>query len=394
MIVYNMQWVDALNVSREAKRWHASEIISIEQYAAIKMRFMTPLYTPNLFIRIVLFFFTYIALSGVYGIAFMAVGSAGERGMGIFWTIVGLISFVALEGLVKQKNLYKSGIDEALLYASLSLTIGGLIWLYLDLASETKHWVIPWLIALPFLLWGVVRFADRLVTAAAYVCLLGVIFTPLFEAGPAAKAFLPFVGMAVGLVSYVLTRNYKDDDELRPYEKCLYVVELIALATFYCAGNYYVVREMSVSLLNAPVPEGKDIPLAFLFYALTALTPLAYVVRGLMVRDHLLLRVGLIAAIVSVLTFRYYFHVIPPDVALTVAGLALFLIAVGALRHLKARRDGYTDKHLLKEKLKGLDAEALLVAQTLGASPQAQSTEKKFEGGGGEFGGGGTSGGW
>ncbi len=394
MIIHNTQWLDSLHTSREAKRWHASDIISIDQYAAIKAKFLTPLYTPNLFIRMVLFFFTYIALSGVYGMAFMVVGLAGDRGISIFCLVVGIISFVVLEALIKQKNLYKAGIDDALLYASLGFSIGGLVWIYLDTGTGARDWVIPWILPLPFLLWGVVRFADRIVTIAAYVCILGAIFTAMFEAGPLAKAILPFVAMAVALVSYFLSRKGKDERALKPYEECLFVLEILALATFYWAGNYLGVRMGNELLMEGVIPEGQDMPFAWLFYVFTALTPIVYIVRGLMVRDHLLLRAGLITAVLSVLTFRHYFHVLPPDVALTLAGLALSLVAVAAIRNLKTRIDGFTDKHLLKEKLKGLNAEALVIAHTLGASPQVQAADKKLEGGGGEFGGGGTSGNW
>ncbi len=394
MIAYDTEWLDALQTSREAKQWRTSSIISDDQYAAIKAKCTTPLYTPNLFIRIALFIFSYIALSGFSGMVFLFVTLIGERGLGVVGILVGVALSVALELLVKHRHLYKAGIDDALLYTSLGFTIGGAVWLYLDMAAGTTFWVIPWLIALPFLVWGVVRFADRLVTAAAYICVLGIVFTPLLESGPVGKSILPFAAMAAAMIAYVLARRNKAKEVLHPYEDCLFIVELLALATFYAAGNYYVVRELNQVLMNITIAEGEDISLAFLFYALTALTPLAYVVRGLIIRDHLLLRTGLIAAVLSVLTFRYYFHVIPPEVALTIAGIVLFVLAMAATRHLRTRRDGYTDKHLLHEKLKGLDAEALLVAHSLGASPQAQPVEKKFEGGGGEFGGGGAGGKW
>ena len=390
MIAYNPRWLDALHISREAKRWRAGEIISARQYAAIKTQFTTPLYTPNLFIRVVLFFFTSIALGGVYGMLVVVVGRAGALAFGS--VIVGLAALVALEALVKGRHLYQSGMDDALLYAALLWSIGGVIWLYLGSAPWTRDGVVPWLLALPCLIGGAVRFADRAVTAAAYVCTLAIALTPLFDVGPAARGSLPFVAMAVAVISYALTRRYREKEILWPYESCLSTVGCVALATFYGAGNYLVGRRASVLLMQTVIPEGQAMPAAWLFYALTALTPVAYIVAGLVVRDHLLLRAGLIAAVLSVLTVAYDLQIWRPEVTLTGAGVALFLIAVGSTAHVKTRRDGYTAKRLLEEALKGLDAEALAVAQTLGGSPQPG--EKGFEGGGGKFGGGGTSEKW
>ncbi|MBX2991105.1 MAG: hypothetical protein KF749_08055 [Bacteroidetes bacterium] len=390
MIIHNMEWVRKLRVVREVKQWLSSGIISTAQYDAIKTAYTTPLYTPTLFIRIVLFVFTCIALLGVYGIIFLAVSPTKDSAFAFFFVVTGVLSFVAMETVVKQRKFYEAGIEEALLYAALGLTIGGVVLLYTDATYAPRPGVVPWIIALPFLMFGAMRYADRLVTAAAYLCALAVLLVPLAEGGPVAKAVLPFVAMAAAALTYVLVQKYGKRKSLEPWKECLFVVELLALVAFYCGGNYFVVREGNEILMGAPIPEGKDIPLAFLFYALTILTPVVYVVRGLMIRDHLLLRTGLLAAVASVLTFRYYYAVVPPETALTIAGAALFVIAALSIRYLKTDRNGFTHRNILKEKLKDVNVEGLLISQTLGPAPQAV----KKESGGGEFGGGGATGNW
>lgn len=392
MIIYNPQWLEWLHISREAKLWHTNSIISDEQYQSFQTRFKTPLYTPNLFIRITLFFFTWIALAGAYGMMFIIVSSSSQTITSFFLIFTGMATFVAQEFLVRQRHLYQSGIDEAFLYVALFSTIGGVVGLYLESAGDAIHWTLPWLMGLPFLVWGAVRHADRLVTMAAYVCVLGIAVTLSIEIGALTKATLPFVTMIIAVLSYFLAQIYSRKKELQPWRECIFMVELLSLATFYCAGNYYVVREGNSVLMNVTLPDGEHIPMAFLFYAFTVVTPIAYVIRGLIIRDYLLLRTGLIAAVVSILTFRYYFHLIPLEVAITFAGAVLFLTALFTLRYLKNEPNGLIGKHLLKERPKGLDVEAFAISQMLGnASPES---EKKFEGGDGRFGGGGASNQW
>jgi len=390
VIIYDPRWLEALGDAREAKRWRASGIISEPQCAAIAARFTTPLYAPTLFVRIALFFFAAIAVGGLYGMVVIAGGFSGRR-LAIFTVLCGALALVALDAIVGRRHLYQSGIDEALLYTALCFTAGGLVWLYLD-ASVAGPVAIRWLIALPFLVWGALRFADRLAAAAAYFCALGVLLAPLMEGGGVARAALPFATMAIGLLSYVLARAGADQSAWRPYAGCLLVVEALGLATVYGAGNYFAVRKANQWLMGELIPDGGVMPppLGFLFWAFTALTPVAYAVRGVLIRDRLLLRAGLVTAAFSVLTFVYYVPVAPAEVTLTAAGAALLLIAIAATRHLRTRRDGYTDKNLLAERLSLADAEALVTAHALGA-PAPVSAQPE---GGGTFGGGGASEKW
>ncbi|MDL1892712.1 hypothetical protein FBQ87_07455 [Sphingobacteriales bacterium CHB3] len=391
MIIYDMRLVEKLQVAREAKQWRNSGIIPSNQYDAIKAAYTTPLYSPTLFIRIVLFVFACIALAGVYGIVFLIVSPDHDTTFAALLVVVGGLSFFVLERVVKTRQLYKAGIEEAMLYVALFLTIAGIVWLYLEATSPPRTGVVPWILALPLLIWGAVRFADRLVTAGAYICALAVVLVPLSESGPVTRSLLPFVAMLLGLGSYFLVRKYSGKKFLEPWKDCLFVIKMLSLAVLYCGGNYFVVREGNAALMGYEIPEGGNIPFAFLFYILTALIPVAYIVRGLMIRDHLLLRTGLIAAVVSVLTFRYYFHVVAPEVALTIAGAVMFLAAMFSLRFLKTDRNGFTHRNILKEKLKDLNAEGLLISQTLGPAPQPAAKPPQ---GGGEFGGGGTTGSW
>jgi len=252
--------------------------------------------------------------------------------------------------------------------------------------------LLPAIIALPILSAATIRYADRLAALAAFGCLLWLFIYPMIDGAPLAQALLPFVLMHVSLVSYLAASRLGQRMEFANWTKPLTILEIASLVTFYLSGNYLIVRESTVSLLKMDISEGSNIPFALLFYSLTIGIPIAYVAIGLRKKDSILIRVGLLAGAFSAFTFRYYFSLGHPEVVLTLAGIILITVAIFVIRYLKTVRNGFTHERLLAKKFENLDAEMLVVSQTLGATPQ-QAAEG-FKGGGGEFGGGGTTEKW
>ncbi len=391
MILFNKKWLEDQAIVEEAKRWHASGMISNDQLQTIKTHYDTPLYTPTLLIRILLFIFTYIALSGIGGIFLITLEHAGDTALASTAIIVGILFLALLEHIIPDRKLYKSGFEEAVLYMSLWGIIGGFLGLYFEASSRSPHEIIPWIIPIPFLLWGVFRFGNCVATAAVYICILVIVIvtTRMFITINA----LPFSVMIFSALSYVCARIYKPHPSAQVYQDCLFVIEALSLATFYAGGNYFVVYEGNklLRLTDFVGNEGSHL-LVFIFSTFTLLIPLIYILRGLIIRDHLLLRMGLVTSVLSALTFRYYFHIISPEAALTLSGLTLFLIAVGTTRFLKTERKGFTAKNILVEKSKGANVEGWLIVSTLNTASTTHA--KPFEGSGGKFGGGGTGGNW
>jgi len=62
---YNIQWVYNLAVIKESKRWAKHNFITTEQFAKISIEYITPLYHPNLIIRILLFIATLLPFRDV-----------------------------------------------------------------------------------------------------------------------------------------------------------------------------------------------------------------------------------------------------------------------------------------------------------------------------------------
>ncbi|HET6272326.1 MAG TPA: hypothetical protein VFG32_05060 [Bacteroidota bacterium] len=391
MLAYPTSWVESVATTKEAKRWLGSGIITDDQYKAIRARYTTDVYHPTLFIRIALFFFTYLCVGAAYGLLFLFIDTASVAGVSVMMVILGAMSYGALEGIISQKRLYQAGIDDALLYASLGMMVGGVIGLAFAVSDDLPSFV-PCLLALPFLVWGSVRFADKVASAGAFVTAMLIPVLPLLDAGPTAKALTPFIVMGLSVPFYFITRKLQGDARCGHWRDCLKVVELLSLATFYLGGNYLVVREMSENLMMVHIGEGGDIPWAMVFYVLTVVIPCVYIGRGLVLRDHILLRIGLLAAAFSVVTFKVYFSLGHPEIILTLGGGALMLMAFLGIRFLRTPRNGMTHQNLLTNKLESLDVEAALLAQTMGSTPH--HGEKQFKGEGGKFGGGGTTGDW
>jgi len=121
MLAYNSKGIESLEVSQAAKRWLESRIISPEQYQNIKSAHAAPLYTPNIFVRIGLAIFTTICVGGFVALFGLMFTSGGDSGISMWFITMGVCCAIGLELLIRNKNLYCAGIDDALLYTSIGL---------------------------------------------------------------------------------------------------------------------------------------------------------------------------------------------------------------------------------------------------------------------------------
>jgi hypothetical protein len=237
------------------------------------------------------------------------------------------------------------------------------------------------------LAFGAVRYADKLVTVFAFLCLLAVVFLTVAKIGPAGEALLPFVLMAFSGVGYALLRRLRGKAGLRLWEDCLRVLEVLCLLSFYVAGNYFVISELSEAWFGAA-----SVPLALVFYGFTAVVPVLYIVFGLRQRDRVLLQAGMALLVLSVLTFRYYFSLGHPEILVTVAGAGLVGFAYVVIRLLKRGDLPFTYTQDAEEPEEGQELESFVVNETFAKSVQGPAPVGENPFGGGQFGGGGSTG--
>ncbi|MFZ2906614.1 MAG: hypothetical protein WAZ98_10470 [Cyclobacteriaceae bacterium] len=384
---YNETDLYNLHVIKESKSWMKHTFISAEQFQKIGEAFKSPLYHPNLIIRVLLFIATLFALSGVTGLFTLFIVSIdeSERFISIACIFYGIASFVFLEKLfIGQNRHYKSGVNEALIYHACGFTIGGL----LGVSDFNEH--LGFLGCLIVLSFAAIRYLDLLCTIAATLTFAGFIFYEFYNIGGIFQQTIPFVFILFFTPLYFFIRKLKKQEPLKFWHQNLFIIESLSLLFIYAAGNYLVVRELSAELMNLYLEEGSDVPFAFIFYGLTVLIPITYLYFGIKTKNIVLLRVSLIVLAFSVFTFKYYFSLGHPEITLTVAGLALLAISIALTNYLKIVRNGFTRENLLTEKWSNMNAEAFIISQTMGGNQV--TAKEQFKGGGGGFGGGGASG--
>jgi hypothetical protein len=388
MIAYNPTWLRNVGITKEAKAWSEHEIISADQYAMIKTSYPSNFYHPNLIIRILLFIATLVALAGATGLFALIFSGIIFEGDGapIMFTIYGIASWVILElFFIKQKHHYKSGVTEGLLYHSAGFVVGGLA----GTTNFDEHFSLVLILIVSAV--AIVRYADLIATVFFIGSFAGIIFLEMYKIGGVAQHLIPFAFIIVFTTAFLVVRKFKEKRALTHWTDCMTLTEVLCLLLVYAAGNYLVVRELSVSMLDLYIEDGQDIPFAFIFYALTVIIPLTYLFFGIRNKDIILLRVSLLVLAFSVFTFKYYFSLGHPEITLTLAGIIMITVAFGLFRYLRAPKRGFTRENLLGEKWAGANPEAFVISQTLGGNKMPEGAQV---GGGGQSSGGGSSDAW
>jgi hypothetical protein len=383
---YNENWLKNLSIIKEAKRWRDEDLISKEQLTSIREAYVSSFYHPNVMIRILLFVATLIALAGVSGLlALMFLDGGAENVIAALCLIYGLGSFLFLDVVfIGKNNHYKSGVTEALLYHCIGFTIGGFAGLY-----EFENILLTIVICFLVFSFSAFRYIDLISTICAVLSFAGIVFYIPYEAGETIRQVIPVVFIIVFTPLYFLVKGIKKKPSTDVWTGPLILVESLCLLFIYAAGNYLVVRELSVALMNLSLEDGQDIPLAFLFYALTIIIPITYLYFGIKNKDIILLRVSLVVLAFSVFTFKFYYSTGHPEITLTLAGVVLLTVSLYLFRYLKVPKNGFTRETILKEKWANMNVEAFIISQTLGGN--AVTTTENTGGGGGGFSGGGST---
>ena len=392
---YPPEWADHDALRAAVHRWQRRGLLTAEQQAAIHAAHPVAYVRPLLFLRVGLFIATWLGVGSVAG-SLVAI-TQFDGGVAPYCLVVLAGALLVLELVIRNNRHYHSGVDNALLYAALCAWGGLVFYVLYQLAPLALRG--DWLLGGPVLWLGLLlllaaqvvallRYADPVVAVATFgtalVLLVSVVLTTSL-----GFLLLPFAVMAAAAGLHIWLRKLEARPDYFYYRSCLLVLRTLALAVIYLAGNYLVLREGQAELLDKyHTGPSAQIPLAWLFYASTAIVPLAYIGLGLRRHDRLLLSLGVLALAFSLFTLRYYHAVLPPELAATFGGLLLIALTLAALRYLRTARHGFTaaadDAHNPHFNL-----ESVITAQTahVPAAPEAG-----FQFGGGQSSGGGAEG--
>jgi len=386
MIAYNINSLDNIYIHQQVDEALHEKCIEKEEMDTCKKHYLIGFYMPNFFIRLGLFLLTiiiFIFTFGFFALLFFSTGST-DTSFGVMCVFFGLIAYGALEFMIR-KNHFRSGVDDALLWITATLIVAGL-----NLAtgiSSLGNVVLIFIIAFYLSL----RFIDAVMSAVSCLACLAVFFFSYTKMGPAAKASVPFLIMITSAIIYFLTNKEAGRDKFLHYANCFLLIKISALLCFYLAANYYVVREMSNAMFDLQLKEGESIPFGWIFWILTILIPLIYIARGIQKRDPVLLRVGLVLIAAIIFTVRYYYHILPLEIAMITGGIIMIGIAYVFIQYLKKPKYGFSSSESgVYDFMNITQVESIIISEIGGPVQQPAIPQTKF--GGGSGGGGGAGG--
>ena len=382
MLAYNKTTLENLAIHEAAEEAADVNLISAQKENEIKIHYPIDLYSPNIFVRIGLGLLT----------IFIVLSSAGLIGLMtnfesptfiLFLFAAG--SFAMLTYMTATKKHFNSGVDHILMAATIIfLTAAFLQMLPLHINDNILASAVICIISLCFFL----RFADSIMAIVSFGAVVVLMLNISLYFGAASGMLLSFAVMAFTAILYFVLQNNKSNRLTIYYSKPILVLQLLALATFYIAGNIYVVTEFLKEFL--PGAGSTSLPLWFRYFlwAFTALVPIVYIITGIKYREVMLCRIGIASVAISILTYRYYYSILPAEAAMILAGSIVCTCSYLLTKYLKQPKGGFIFKDIQRRKKDTANLVGVIIAETFGQRETSLQQETTF--GGGSFGGAGA----
>jgi hypothetical protein len=389
MKAYNETWIRNREIVRQSESWCRRNLLTNEQMEIVRRTYPVGFQQTNGYIEIGLFLFTTVTILGVYLLVSTffptLVNTKGASSMFnlTFGVLVAGLGWL----LIRQRQLYHNGIDNAFVVMQTGFLVFGLNQLVPPGLSLATHC----LISLPLLLLMLWYYGDTLIAFFTVATIYALVFDWLLDLS-GGRAALPFVMMALSAAIYALARLANQKLSQTPYyADCISLVQWCALIALVASSNYFVAREINRLLLK-PIPaEAPELSLAFLFWVFTFCIPGAYLQLGLARKNRMLIILGGLGLVGAVITLHHYLQWVSLNVALIAGGLMLIGFSITIIQYLRQPRRGFTDvpdDDSPDEFF--LSPEVLAAAQAVTGAPHSHNDNVKF--GGGNFGGGGVSG--
>ncbi|AFK04619.1 hypothetical protein Emtol_3491 [Emticicia oligotrophica DSM 17448] len=380
MKAYNETWVDNISYRKTVDDWYSRNLISSIQHQKAYDTLPIGFHQSNVFIKIGLFLFTCIVASAALGfisLFLLEILSDTTFSYSVISLLYAFVFLFFLEYFIKKNSFYRSGVDNALLYATICAFFVAIIG-FLEINIPIWSYC---LIAVIILLPALIRYADPLVALGLYLSLIGLCFFSITQYN-LGKTIIPFVIILVSGALYLTNDFWAKKVQNYYYQDCQTIIEVLTLITFYLGGNYFIVREGNAFLNDLDVSV--QITFAPLFCIFSTIIPILYIIWGLFKHNRSMLVVGMAALGFAIFTFRFYNSFIPIQWALCIGGSLLICLCIIAIRSLKAAKFGITSEAIGVNELKNL--EAFIVNQAL----QQPTQPNKVQFGKGDFGGGGS----
>jgi uncharacterized membrane protein YgcG len=396
--IYTESSEETLRARKLLTQWTGDGSLSKEQYQHLEQDTVSDLRITNIFLRLVLFFFTMIGVAAAVALFFtIFLSRPSQQTTGIFLLIFAAVSYPAAEVAVTQARLYRYGIEEALAVCSVAFLCIGLDLFFfsgIPHSSREIQFVVPAVGAIASL-WIWYRFNLWYAFPAAMIF---AIFLPGYWT-PSHSAQHVFISVlyAAGLICIAPIRSRHRFD---------YLEDAYSLSEAFLWLGIYLIFNLKISALSLPSQWWSNtrtasefaVPFYWTTWVLIWCLPPLILARGVRQKDRLIIAVGAITTVLTLVTNKPYlgwqrqtWDPILLGIALT--GVALFLrrwlaLGPGGVRHgFTAARLSGKDKHAMSV---GSAVLGLITPQSI--TPTPQPTKPDFRFGGGGSGGGGASG--
>jgi uncharacterized membrane protein YgcG len=396
--IYTESSEETLRARKFLRQWTGDSYLSKEQYRRLEQDTVSDLRTTNIFLRLVLFFFTMIGVAGAVALFFaIFLSRPSQQTTGIFLLIFAAVSYTAAEVAVTQARLYRYGIEEALAVCSVAFLCVGLDLAFFSgvpYSSREIQFVIP-AVGTIASLWIWYRFNLWYAFPAAMIF---AIFVPAYWT-PSHSAQHVFISVfyAAGLICIAAVRSRHRFDFLE---------DAYSLSEAFLWLGMYLVLNLKISALSFPPHWWRNarpasefaVPFYWTTWVLIWCLPPLILTSGVRQKDRFIIAVGVITTVLTLVTNKPYLgwqrHTWDPILlGLALTGVALFLrrwlaLGPGGVRHgFTAARLSGKDKHTMSV---GSAVLGLITPQSI--TPTPQPTKPDFRFGGGGSGGGGASG--
>jgi uncharacterized membrane protein YgcG len=398
--LYSASSEETLRARKLLTNWAGEGLLTKAQYQLLEQETVSDLRTTNIFLRLVLFFFTLISVGAAVALFFVVfLSRPSAQTDGFFLLMFAAVCYAAAELTVSLARLYRYGIEEALAVSSVGfLCVGMQAALFNGSPYSPQPHAAQFLVPAAgavFSLWIWRRFG---LSYAFLAAMIFVIFLPgYWTSSHSAQHLIVAAFYATGLISVGAVRSRHRFD---------YLDEAYSLVEAFLWLGIYLAINLKLSPLDMPAHWWSDTRAASEFarpfywgtWVLIWCLPPIVLARGIRQKDRFVIAVGAIVATLTLVSNKPYLgwqrHTWDPMfLGILLTGVALFIrrwLARGpsGIRHgFTAGRLSGKDKHWMNA---GSTVFGLLSPHS--TAPGAQTSNPDFRFGGGHSGGGGASG--
>ncbi|MEO6290707.1 MAG: hypothetical protein ABIO76_12335, partial [Ginsengibacter sp.] len=328
MGAYKRQDLFNRQVQEESLDEYRKGTLSQESYSRILLSYPEKLYTPNFFIRIALGLLTCVALlfsSGFFGLLLATGGMAGA----IFYCfLMGITYYFVLEMFIKKKRFFNAGVDNVLMVVVIGFILSAFL-----INNFNESFILLSVVVTILSFYMAARFTDAFMASIAYIAFFVFVFLFYIKLGSLAKATAPFFMLIFSAVIFLIMNFLLRKGKMNIFSFCIRSVMFLTIVTFYLSVNYFVVRKGTEEMFG--LAENAVIPFGWFFWIATFLIPAGYLVYGIRKKDFHFIRTALLLIAATVFTIRYYFHLLPIEIAMLIAGIVLIAVFYFLMRLLK-----------------------------------------------------------